>query len=176
MQFLPTVNQLVALGTLTLQFFILLVGLLFLSKKKYWLHDFISKNILIICFDIVLASVLISLYYSDIIGFAPCILCWYQRIFLYPLLPMFALAIWKKDRGIIRYALVLSALGFLVGVYHNLIYYFNVLPLPCAATGVSCTQHLVSEYNGFISIPMMSMTAFLILIVLMISAKLKPHD
>ena len=172
---LPIINKAVALGVVMSQFFVLLVIVLILTKRKFKLLDFISKYILHIVFLISLSGVAISLFYSDVIGFAPCILCWIQRIFMYPLVPLFAMAIWKKQRNIFDYGILLAVLGFLVAIYHNIIYYFNISGAPCGASGISCVQHFVAQFGGFVSIPMMSLTGFLLILTCLVSAKIYPH-
>ncbi len=164
----------VAIGVILSQFFTVTLVLLLASKRKFKVLNFVSKDVLWIVLDIALLGVFISLFYSDAVGFAPCILCWYQRIFMYPIVPIFALALIKKDRNILDYGLILSILGFLISVYHILIYYFNLSVLPCGATGISCVQHFVSEIGGYVSIPMMSMTGFLLLISVLLVGKFYP--
>jgi disulfide bond formation protein DsbB len=173
--FLPIINKVLALGVVLSQVFVLLVIALIISKGKSKLLDFISKYVLQIVFLISLSGVFVSLYYSDVIGFAPCILCWLQRIFMYPLVPLTVMAIWKKDRGIIDYSILLSVIGLLIAVYHNVIYYFNIEAGPCGATGISCIQHFVSELGGFVSIPMMSLAGFTLILTCLISAKIRKH-
>lgn len=90
---------------------------------------------------------------------------------MFPLAFMFGIAFWDKDRGVIRYAVPLLCVGFLISVYQNFFYYFgNNSTLPCDASGVSCYQHLVSEFGGYISIPMMALTAFFALLTLIVVA------
>jgi len=173
---LPIVNKGAAVFVVFAQLFSLLVLVLFFTKRKYQIQAFISKYILQISFLVSLSAVVVSLFYSDVIGYAPCFFCWLQRVFIYPLVPLFALAIWKRDRGIIDYALVLSVIGFFIAAYQSLIYYFNISVLPCPASGPSCAAQYVSELNGYVSIPMMGLTAFLLLIVLLISAKYRHND
>src|SRR4051812_9254007 len=91
-------------------------------------------------FAIALFSTLGSLYFSEIAQFPPCVLCWYQRICMYPLVAIFAVGIIKKDKLLPLYVLPLSIIGLLIGIYHNILYY-NIIPesvAPCVS-GVSCT-------------------------------------
>ncbi len=82
---------------------------------------------------------------------------------------MFAVALWDKDRKVLRYAFPLILIGFCISVYHNLGYYFGENSgLPCDSSGVSCYQHLVSEFGGYISIPMLSLTGFFALLTLVL--------
>lgn len=101
-----------------------------------------------------------SLFFSYVMGFAPCVLCWYQRIFLFPLVVVLAVGLFPVDRGVVRYALPLAVLGWLVAAYHNLVY-AGVVPeslQPCTR-GVSCTEEYI-ELFGVFSIPMLSLLAF----------------
>ncbi len=163
-------NIILGAGAILLQI-VAIVSLFFLffSDKKHPFLKYIEKHFLIISFLITLFGSLFSLVYSEVINFAPCMLCWYQRIFLYPLVFIFGVALWNKDKKIIRYTLPLLCVGFVISVYQNFRYYFGETGnLPCDASGISCYQQLVSEFGGYISIPMLALTAFFVLIVLML--------
>ena len=111
-------------------------------------------------FLIALSGLLGSLYFSEVLGFPPCVLCWYQRIFLYPLAIIFAVAIWANDPGYKKYALPLAICGFAVAAYHNLLY-FGVLDeglSPCTKD-LSCITKQI-EWFGFITIPLLSLLSF----------------
>lgn len=157
-------------GVIALQVLsVLALALLFFRPKerKNFYLEFIDKHFLILSCLIALFSSVFPLVYSEIIGFLPCVLCWWQRIFMIPLLPIFAVALWAKDKKVIRYVLPLVAAGFLLSLYQNFFYYFgNNSDLPCDASGISCYQRLVSEFGGYISIPMMALTAFFALLTL----------
>jgi disulfide bond formation protein DsbB len=109
---------------------------------------------------IALVAMLVSLFFGEVMKLPPCTLCWYQRICLYPLVVVLAVAIGLRDRHLVVYALplVLAGLGF--AVYHNLLYY-GVIPetlSPCTG-GVSCSQRQI-EWLGFITIPSMALAGF----------------
>ena len=145
--------------------------LLFIGPKKNVYLAFIDKYYLNLGFVIVSAASLFSLVYSEIIGFLPCYLCWYQRVFTFPLAFIFGIAIWHKDRKIVKYVLPLLIVGFVISVYQNFFYYFgNSSNIPCDASGVSCYQQLVYEFGGYISIPMLALTTFVALITLVLVA------
>jgi len=145
--------------------------ILFLSPKENKFLGFIGKHYLTLGFILSLFAVLFSLVYSEIIGFLPCYLCWYQRIFLFPIPFILGVAIWSKDRKIVKYVLPLLSVGFVISVYQNFRYYFGEgSSVPCDASGVSCYQHLVSEFGGYISIPMLALTIFLALITIVLVA------
>lgn len=122
---------------------------------------FIKKNLLQFALIQVTFATIGSLVFSEILKFPPCILCWYQRIFMYPLVIILAVGIWKKDKNVHLYALPLSTAGLIISMYHNLLYY-GLLPesaSPCIL-GISCTTKFI-EWFGFITIPFLSMIAFI---------------
>lgn len=105
-----------------------------------------------------------SLYFSEIRNFTPCVLCWYQRIFMYPLVIIIPIGILAKDQKIYLYVLTLSILGGLTAFYQVLLQ-SAILPeniTPCLS-GISCLTKYVS-YFGFITIPFMSMISFIAII------------
>ena len=124
---------------------------------------------------VALAATIGSLYFSEIRHFPPCVLCWYQRIAMYPLVLVLGAGILKKDPAIHYYVLPLSITGLVISLYHNLLYY-HILPetiAPCVI-GASCTTRFI-EYLGFITIPFLSLCAFLLITVFMLIYK-KHHE
>jgi disulfide bond formation protein DsbB len=121
------------------------------------MKDFIKKNALYGVFAMSLVAMLGSLYFSEIANYPPCELCWYQRIALYPIVFISGFAIFKKNRDILLPAFVLVVIGWLIGVFHNLLYY-EILPeaaAPCLA-GISCTTKYI-EWFGFLTIPLLAL-------------------
>jgi len=117
-------------------------------------------TILFLCWLIAGISTMGSLFFSEIMQFAPCILCWYQRIFLFPLIFIFTTGLFSGDKSVVRYALPLAAAGWLVAFYHNLLY-SGIIPesiQPCSR-GVSCTEDYISLF-GVLTIPMLSLLSF----------------
>ncbi len=115
-----------------------------------------------------LVAMSLSLFFSEILHLPPCILCWYQRICMYPLVAILAVGILRKDKNVPFYVLPLSIIGLLIAIYHNLLYY-HILPesvAPCTQ-GVSCTTKLI-EIFGFITIPLLSLIAFAMITICMI--------
>jgi disulfide bond formation protein DsbB len=101
-----------------------------------------------------------SLFFSEIMRLPPCVLCWYQRICMYPLVAISTVGLLQRDANAARYAWPLVVAGTGVAIYHNLLYY-HVIPdsiTPCAE-GVSCTTRQI-EWLGFITIPLLSLAAF----------------
>lgn len=111
-----------------------------------------------------------SLYFSEIAKFPPCVLCWYQRIAMYPLTVLLAVGLIRRDKNTPYYVLPIAIIGWLISAYHNLLYY-KILPeamVPCVA-GVSCTTRFFAWF-GFITIPLLSFTALSVVIFCMVMA------
>ena len=109
-----------------------------------------------------------SLYFSEVMKFSPCVLCWYQRICMYPLVAVIAVGILRKDPNLPFYVLPLSLIGLSIALYHNLLYYHILSEslVPCVL-GVSCTTRFFAWF-GFITIPLLSFIAFVIITACMI--------
>lgn len=109
-----------------------------------------------------------SLVFSEVYGFPPCVLCWYQRIFMYPIVFIIIVGILFKDKAMPYYVLALSLTGMAIAFYHNLLYYgFVPESASSCQLGVSCTSKYI-EYLGFITIPFLSLTAFTFISLLML--------
>ncbi len=107
-----------------------------------------------------------SLFFSEVMDLPPCLLCWYQRIAMYPIVILVALGIVRNERKTYITVLALSLPGLAISIYHNLLYW-KILPesiAPCML-GVSCTTKFF-EWFGFITIPFMALVAFIIINVL----------
>ncbi len=104
-----------------------------------------------------------SLFLSEVMEFPPCTLCWYQRVAMYPLVIVIGAGIVMRDPRMRTYSLLLVLCGLLIAVYHNLLYY-GFIPetlTPCSE-GVSCSARQL-ELFGFVTIPLMSLAAFIAL-------------
>ena len=104
-----------------------------------------------------------SLFFSEVLKFTPCVLCWYQRVLMYPLVAILTVGILLGDRRLRVYALPLSFLGLAIAAYHNLLY-FGLIPegMTQCVLGVSCTTRYLALL-GFIDIPLMSLAAFAVI-------------
>lgn len=109
---------------------------------------------------LVIVAMLGSLFFSEVMDFVPCVLCWYQRIFMYPLVVILLLGMYPYDESVIRYALPLAVIGWGFAIYHYLVYsgYIPEALQPCGQ-GPSCAD-IDLELFGFITIPMLSILAF----------------
>lgn len=133
----------------------------------------LNKNwaILFSVWVLVTVSTLGSLFFSYIMEFAPCVLCWYQRICLFPLVIILATGLFPLDKRVIEYSLPLAIAGWITAFYHNLLY-SGIIPQdlqPCSK-GVSCTEKYIDLF-GFLTIPMLSLISFSIIITLLILLK-----
>ncbi|MCR4279361.1 MAG: disulfide bond formation protein B [Candidatus Zambryskibacteria bacterium] len=126
---------------------------------------YMGRYSLVIGLIIAISAVIGSLFYSEIVGFPPCVLCWWQRVFLYPQAALFALAVWKKDSGVFLYSGTLAVLAGIVALYHSYVYWGGKSLLPCTALGGACDKIYVMEF-GYITIPTMSLTIVLYLLLL----------
>ena len=115
-----------------------------------------------------------SLYFSEVMRLPPCTLCWYQRIAMYPLVLILSIGIATSDPRARLYALPFAVTGWVIAAYHNLLYY-KIIPegFTTCTSGVSCTSRQL-EWLGFITIPLLSLTAFTLLLVLL--ALFKPQS
>lgn len=132
-------------------------------------------NLLFACWLIASGSALGSLFFSEVMGFAPCILCWYQRIAIFPLVLILPVGLFPFNANAAKFALPLAVAGLLTAVYHNLLY-AGIIPedlQPCTQ-GVSCTEKYV-EFFGFISIPLLSLLALAAMTALLIIVMRRNH-
>lgn len=108
-----------------------------------------------------------SLYFSEIRGFVPCELCWFQRILMYPLTVILGIAAYRQDYGIRRYVLPLTVIGGATSFYHYLLQKVDALGLtqPCRH-GVPCNIEYIN-WLGFITIPFLALTAFVLITILL---------
>jgi disulfide bond formation protein DsbB len=121
------------------------------------------EQYLFIAFGAALIATLGSLYFSEILKYVPCELCWYQRIFMYPQAVILAIAIAKKNHQIALYCFVLSIIGGLISTYHYLIQKVSFMSEASISCGlVPCNSQYINWF-GFITIPFLALTAFIII-------------
>ncbi|SFK06584.1 disulfide oxidoreductase [Brevibacillus centrosporus] len=107
-----------------------------------------------------------SLFFSEVMKYIPCNLCWYQRILMYPLVILLGVASARKDYSISLYALILSVIGGLISLYHYLIQKVPALHELGNACGiVPCNTDYINWF-GFITIPFLALIAFTLISVL----------
>lgn len=126
---------------------------------------------LLLAWLLALVSTLASLFFSEVMQMQPCVLCWYQRIAMFPLVIVLGIGVYLQDRGSILYALPLAAAGWLIAGYHVLLYN-GWIPeglQPCSK-GVSCAK-VDLQLAGFVTIPLLSLVAFTVVIALLVAAR-----
>jgi disulfide bond formation protein DsbB len=125
-------------------------------------------SLLFACWLLAATATTGSLFFSSVMDLTPCLLCWYQRIALFPLVLILAVGLFPFDARVVRYAIPLALAGWVVAGYHNLVY-LGVIPenlQPCSQ-GVSCSERNLNLF-GFVSIPLLSLVAFSTIIALLL--------
>lgn len=125
---------------------------------------FVRKHGILLGALVGFGAVLSSLFYSEIAGYTPCVLCWWQRIFIYPLAVMFMYALPGRHESIYTYARPLAWLGLLFSIYQNYLTWGGSSLGVCDKEGL-CTRLYVNEW-GFMTIPLMAFAALLFLLTL----------
>ena len=128
----------------------------------------IAHSCRLMAFIVALTAMSGSLFFSEVAKYTPCILCWWQRIFMYPQTLLIGLGIVKNDKQIADYARGMSLVGMVIAGYHYYIQLGGNKFIPCSTVGysVDCAQRFTMEF-GYITIPMMSLTAFTAIFLLM---------
>ncbi len=124
-----------------------------------------------LAFSVAAVSTAGSLWFSEVGGFVPCELCWYQRILMYPLVVVLGVAVWRGDDRLRWRALPFSLLGGAVSAYHVQLQWFPDQGSSCEVAA-PCTQQWVDRF-GFVSIPMMSFCGFMAITVLILAATVR---
>lgn len=131
-------------------------------------ETFVARYGLMVAFMLAAAGSVVTLVYSEIFGFLPCVLCWYQRIFLYPQAIMLGVALYTKDRMIPLYGIALSIPGLLIALYHHYHQMGGELMsglITCSAAGGDCAERTFIEF-GFVTFPLMAAALFFFLLAL----------
>ncbi|MDO9260046.1 MAG: disulfide bond formation protein B [Polaromonas sp.] len=135
-----------------------------LTSERQW-------TLLTVSWLVALVSTLGALFFSEVMDLEPCVLCWYQRIAMFPLVLILGAGAYTQDASSVKYALPLAIAGWLVAFYHCLLYggFIPATLQPCGK-GVSCSAQKL-ELVGFITIPLLSLIAFSIIVLLLLAAK-----
>ena len=124
-----------------------------------------KENLLFTAWAASFTAMLGSLYFSEIAGYEPCELCWYQRILMYPLVLILGIAVARKDTKAAVYSLAMSGIGGLISLYHYGIQKINFLSDTAPACGrVPCTGMYINWF-GFVTIPFLAFLAFAIIFI-----------
>ncbi|MDQ5883638.1 MAG: hypothetical protein QG654_552 [Patescibacteria group bacterium] len=166
-----TTNTLLSIGTLFIQIVSVLLLVMIFTKDKGPLAKWFSDKSLVLVFLTMGGSMVASLFYSEVIGYKPCLLCWYQRISIYSITIISLVAITKKTgQDVWKYISTLSIIGLVVAVLHVLSRFTKSEIFDCSASGPSCLQELFTKF-GYIDIPVMSLTALAFILLLIVNRK-----
>jgi disulfide bond formation protein DsbB len=158
----------IALGVILLQIFI--VSIVFLALTNRSLLAPLSRWTLLALRIVLTGAVIGSLFFSEIKGFEPCLLCWWQRIFIFGA----AILVWTGDirrSNLLRtQVIVFSIIGLGIALFHNYIDLFPSSGLDVCGTGVSCLKRYIDAF-GYITIPMMSLTVLAAALTIALLAK-----
>ena len=179
-------TKVLAIVTLFGNAFILALFLAFFIARP--MYEFIMRQMgrhaLMLGFLLSLSGTVGSIVYSQVLGFPACILCWIQRLCMYPLLFVFGFALFRrenKEKYIMPSAMLLSLLGGAVALYQwvkDMLALYGGLTIPCPAVSAlpSCDKIYVLEY-GYITIPMIALNAFILIALVLYAGLKKPsHD
>jgi len=166
-------NKIFALSLLASHIF--LIGLIlgffyvkFLKKElPFFLQEiweFIENNALLFAFLMALFGTVGSLIYSEVLKLPPCDLCWIQRIMIYPQIIILGVALWKKQKDIFDYVIGLNIIGIIFAGYQYIMQMISYNG-PCIIGAGTCFNRDVFEF-GYITIPLMSLTLMVYLIIL----------
>jgi disulfide bond formation protein DsbB len=121
--------------------------------------------LLIFQFLIVMAAIFGSLFFSEIMGYPPCNLCWYQRLCVYPMAFIILTGLYLNSKETVTYLIPFSITGLGISIYHNLVYYKVITVIvPCSASAPCTAQHI--NWFGFVTIPLLSLLMFVFLVAL----------
>jgi disulfide bond formation protein DsbB len=133
----------------------------------------IAPQALTLAFAVAAVATAGSLYFSEVAHFIPCRLCWYQRICMYPLVPLLGMAAWRRDRGIRPYAAVLAGAGAVIASYHVVLERFPARESNVCDPANPCTLIWVQRL-GYLTIPTMALSGFALVLMLLAVAGHEP--
>ncbi len=138
--------------------------------KDLGINEFLGRSSLYIALAAAWIAMTGSLYFSEIMHYIPCTLCWYQRILMYPLTAIIAVGLLRRDENAPYYILPLSLLGQAISTYHYLVQKTDLFGVPTACqVGVPCTSIWINWF-GFITIPFLAMVAFFVITIMALLA------
>jgi len=140
-------------------------------------NEMIPWRLLLTAWRLAVVSALSAIYIGEVLGQAPCVLCWFQRAFMFPLAVILAVACYYSDFNVWRYALPLAVIGGLFALAHSLLY-VGLIPQPiqpCTATGPSCSGDGMTIFGG-LPLPFLSLAIFLAIIILLLLIRRRTHS
>ena len=164
-------TALLALGALAVTIVVVVVGATAAGRRR--LHG-LRADALRMAFSVAAVSTVGSLWFSEVGGFLPCELCWYQRIAMYPLVIILGAAAWRGDPDPRWRVLPMSLVGMALSAYH---YQLQLFPDQRSSCDIAapCTQQWVDEF-GFVSIPFMAFCGFAVVTALVLASGAADRD
>ncbi|MFH1473208.1 MAG: disulfide bond formation protein B [bacterium] len=147
---------------------LLVIAFLAILSRRTWgrgIYEALAKRAVLWGFLIALVSIVGSLFYSEIIGYEACVLCWWQRVFLYPQAIIFGVALWFKDNNLFRYIVPLAIFALVIALYQEYANLGGTSLFSCTTAEGACSKIYVKEF-GYITIPVMSITVSLYVLLL----------
>lgn len=165
MSFTAIVVESFSVLTVVAHVVVLLIAVSYVRGLSF-LRGFIERNVIAWMLAVAVLATGGSLFLSEIAGFTPCVLCWYQRIAMYPLVVVAGIALWKNDRHAGWYALPLCVIGGAIAAWHYGEHVWTAFhpadpTVPCGIEGVSCAKPAY-WHLGYVTIPLMAFTAFVL--------------
>ncbi len=170
---IKTILQLIALSTLLIDLFLFTILIAFISekisKKKLLtkIKNIFAPYSLTLAFLATLLATLGSLFLSEIAKLKPCTLCWYQRFIMYPQVVFLFIAMIRKNKILIPFLVILNTIGVILSTYHYLLQSFSSSITPCSSNALIPCDTVYNYYYGYITIPVMALTIFLLIITLL---------
>ena len=156
------------LGLATLATGLITLAAVFAEGRMAWAAawlEFVRGSALWLMCVVTTGAMVGSLYFSENVGYAPCKLCWYQRIFIYSIAIITFVAALRRDTNIARYTIVLAPIGLVVSTYHYLLEWYPTLESNVCSIDVPCTTIWFREF-GFVTLCFMAGSAFILVIAL----------
>ncbi len=166
-------NTFAALGTIAIQIALVITVIGYFARAPF--IRTVANNAGLLVASIFSMSVIMSFIYQYGFGYEPCLLCWYQRIFIIPVALLAWTASLRTSRLLQNQVIILSGMGVLIALFHVIIDIFPTGLDVCGATGTSCLVRYVYEF-GYITIPMMSFTILSAGLFLSLLAKYYPQS
>lgn len=162
-----TITNLIPYAVLVAQALLVLafLSVIFRDSGLGYCFQKIARHAAFWGFLVALVAILGSLFYSNVVGYEACSLCWWQRVLIYPQALIFLIALIKKDDSPFLYAVPLATIAGIIALYQVYINLGGASLLPCTVAGSACAKVYVKAF-GFITIPVMSLTISLYIIVL----------
>lgn len=130
--------------------------------------NWVFKDLIFITWLIAIGATFGSMVLSEALDLTPCTLCWYQRVFMFPLAFILGVGVYRKDTNAAYYVLPLSIVGSVIALYHSLLQWGIIKEaVQVCSIDSSCVVPQIN-WLGFITIPFMSLVSFLVITGLMV--------